>query len=120
MKTNFISPDGVQILKTQQPIDCPYTEDPEAFSWCKCVGLFVDPKTLEPRSTGRNGGFFGVSNGREYSFPVEFTLPTRAEAEAKLQYSVESVLAVPEKYGGGFVIVRPGLASSIKKMLLEG
>ena len=120
MKTNFITPNGVDILKTQKAVDCPFFENPDAFSWCKRVGLFVDPATLPARATGRDGGFFGVANGRQYAFPVEFTISTRADAISRADISFgERVLEVPEYLGGGFVIDRPGLPSAIEKMIHE-
>jgi len=118
MKTNFISPDGVFILKTQTPIDCPYSENPDGFSWCKNVGLFVDPKTLPPRATGKNGGFFGTANGRQYTFPVEFSL-SAIEVKKEHDPEFDTVLEIPEKLGGGFVLNRPGCPSSIAKMIKE-
>lgn len=118
MKTNFISPDGVFILKTQKPADCPFFENPEGFSWCH-VGLFIDPATLPPRSTGRNGGWFGVVNGRSYSFPVKFSYPTFEAAKSECTHPTDTVLPISIKYGGGFVVCCPGLPTSIKNMIME-
>ena len=102
MKTQFISSDGISYIRTLNPVDCPFHEKIDN----KIIGLFIDPDLLEPLATGRNGGWFGVANGRQYSL--------EGNVYADPSECPQSSYPVASEYGGGYISAN---LSSIKQFI---